>query len=472
VVYDPDAQAYFDELTPSPSSGYKAAVNNFIVSAKNSQNRDLSGTNWEEFDRFVIIKTGAKQWSTISVVNPTSTPADIKTGIQWTPYNGYESDGSANGYVDTNYNTSLSSSNFTTASASLFCYLKDDLDELTVALGNQDATGLQTNYVLPKYSGDSYTKIVSNSSFSSGATASSQGLRVSNKIGALVECYENGSLVHSNPAAATGALVNNDIYLMCLNDNGTPAFHTKNTLQLWGCGSGNIDQTWLNTAVSNLITALEALEQRAWFKGDSITEGSTGTIPYTVFNWVNLTCEAMGWTPYNLGATGTCMTSTTPLDPDNGPNQYDDKANLHTYDSANDVALFINYGVNDCGYNFANYTPALFQSQYEEVLEYANTNKGWPLNKIVIVGGYWVLSGDPTYGWQLYTIYGVGTPSTEVRYATFRTAMQNAADNTGIFGFINVNSAMGGDTGPDGIHPEVSNYADIANEVISELSTF
>jgi len=139
------------------------------------------------------------------------------------------------------------------------------------------------------------------------------------------------------------------------------------------------------------------------FFGDSYTTGFGAT--NTGRRYSSLLTAAVGGFELNQGVQGTTMEKRVPINYINSPNMVDNVTTIPTYVSTTHGMLVFQFGLNDIGQNGANYTPANYITDAQTVLTYANVTKGWPMNKILMLGApyanatgyaaYATLSGNP-----------------------------------------------------------------------------
>jgi lysophospholipase L1-like esterase len=208
----------------------------------------------------------------------------------------------------------------------------------------------------------------------------------------------------------------------------------------------------------------------AYFFGDSITHGDYASIPSK--RWSSLVCAAKGFNEINHAVSGSFLQNTVPINPNGvSPNMHTRAAaDVPVYNYATDRLLFIAYGTNDVAYNFPNYTPEKFESDYRDVMDIIIA-KGWPGSLIKIHCGYWV---DIAYAWgspQDVPPYGTIQPVNLTRYNSFITAANSVATDYGcqFFSTYNIMQSNGGNSlmAADRIHPIDAGYQVIADYINS-----
>lgn len=474
-AYDSDAIAYFNELDPSSDSrfgAYKSIINNFILRCKSRENRDFTGTNWDELDLAVNCRTIEEQHALVSIKNPTLPQAT--NNAYWTPLNNIGCDNTGTEYINTNFNPSTHAVKYIQTSASIGIWLTDEVQTNTtvqVQMGYQSADGLKVSYIIADYLGDQYAKIVSDGNFDSAATPDSSGLKVSNRVGNTTEVWSQGSMLSSDVATPPGAIQNENIFVFAFNEIGAGPilFSKKNGCAFYFVASGNLDQVTFEADVSELLDDLAAIQKRYYAFGNSITEGSDGVTNYISPNWVNRVAVAKGWTPINYGVTGTVLIDAAPTDPaGTGPNMYSNMSAIPVYNSSTDVALSFKFTMNDWGFNYVTYTTSLWKSQFIDVIDYAHNTKGWPYSKIFMVVGAHI--NDVTTAADSYLFFGVPVAADITRYEDMRDKGQEIKTATGIFDCIDI--WYTGSTGSNAIHPDATGYGLIADVITTALDGF
>jgi len=198
-----------------------------------------------------------------------------------------------------------------------------------------------------------------------------------------------------------------------------------------------------------------------WFFGDSITVGYGAST--TKNRWTSKLCAAKGWSENNLGANGETLLKASES---TGYGSFFDRyQTLIPTKPATGKYVFIAYGVNDCGFNFDDYTPSLFSTQLQTIITFANS-KGWANSDIVVLCGYFAHDASWTnpFGGQV-----LPSAASTSRYNSFITAAQTVAqNNTGVY-FVNPFNAYDATNLIDNVHPDDAGYAAIATFVASQV---
>jgi len=247
AAFSASATAYFNQVTSNGGSltnAEKTYINTFIGAL---------GTDFAEFDRLWIHGLSNSVAARTSLANPTSTMITAVNSPTFTASQGYTGNGT-NSYLNTNYNPTTNGVKYTLDSASLYVYSRTDLNAFKFDIGHANATSYSA---LDIRDGGSFYRSINQFSLVSGiAVANSLGLFSGVRVGTFdVRSYKNGvSLLNSSTNSST--LINNNIYVLALNNNGTTAFYSPRQLSVSAIGSGVINQSTFYTALQALGTSI------------------------------------------------------------------------------------------------------------------------------------------------------------------------------------------------------------------------
>ena len=184
--------------------------------------------------------------------------------------------------------------------------------------------------------------------------------------------------------------------------------------------------------------------QEVWFFGDSITVGLGATVPTN--RWTSKLAKAKDWVEHNQGVNGETLIQASET------TGYGTFFERYKYDLPKKPAggkyVFISYGANDCNFNFPDYTTALFSTQLQTIITFANS-QGWANNNIVVLCGYF--ENDASW-----------TGGTMARYNSFISAAQTVAQNNAGVYFVNPFNTYDATELSDHLHPNDAGYAAIA----------
>jgi hypothetical protein len=245
---DPDADLYFSQLTGTVSDQFKHDVKVLVHKLK-KQNM------WNKLDRLWLLATENQQNSTISLVNPLSTPLTEYNNPTWTANQGYTGNSGASSYIDTNYNCSIDGVAFQQDSGCLFMYSRTNLDGVVNDIGvvtqfpqNINCLTLRNSNLMDPY-------LNSPSQNTQIPCTDSRGFFVCNRNSpTLIEVYKNGTLFGSTPGNSTAVPFLNN-FLLCINYLGNPGFYSDRQLAVAGFGGGDLNQTLFNAAIQEFAVA-------------------------------------------------------------------------------------------------------------------------------------------------------------------------------------------------------------------------
>jgi len=213
------------------------------------------------------------------------------------------------------------------------------------------------------------------------------------------------------------------------------------------CGSSNEDNTEVRPS--------------CLFFGDSMTVGYGATT--TTNRWTSKLCKAKGWSENNLGKNGETLLKASES---TGYGTFFERYQTEIRPKpATGKYIFIAYGVNDCGFNYDDYTTSLFSTQLQTIITFANS-QGWANTDIVVLCGYFVPDAAWTNPFGGHVLPSAASSS---RYNSFIAAAQTVAqNNTGVY-FVNPFNAYDANSLIDNLHPGDAGYAAIADFVASQV---
>lgn len=255
-----ETSIYLASLTTPISKTYSATLDSFITMVKDSLNitslsskfdvmYDLGGETAEQ-----SLKNLVKRSSDATVVNS-------PTWAQWQGYTGANTK-----YLNTNYNTNTQAQTFVNGNASYGVYSRVNSQGAYVDIGGYTTSNFAA-YLASRAGGNTpYFGVSSNTTkFSTGAATSSLGLYVAVKPdNTNIILYKNSSAIVSTTCPNLTTMPNLNIFILCTNNNGTPAEYTNRQISFAFLGAG-----LTATEVGKFTNCIEWLQDR---KG-------TGVIP-------------------------------------------------------------------------------------------------------------------------------------------------------------------------------------------------
>lgn len=200
--------------------------------------------------------------------------------------------------------------------------------------------------------------------------------------------------------------------------------------------------------------------------GDSYTVGVGATD--AKYSYARLLAAHLQLIIRHYGVSGSTLMKRTPVDPYGTSNMVDRIGDIPTKTSRHKYIVFA-YGLNDVGYNGANYTAANFSTDYRTVLD-AALARDWTANDIILVTP-WYISTD---GYASYAST-TGTPQvTATRHLQFVDTVIALASQYGtkVFDIYRSQEANGGVNfvTTDNIHPANTGHAFIASQISAYVS--
>jgi len=196
--------------------------------------------------------------------------------------------------------------------------------------------------------------------------------------------------------------------------------------------------------------------------GDSIAVGVGASAGK--FKWTSLLCASKACYENNVAISSSHMIKGA-VEP---TTSWQDRFNLIPTKTTNRKYLIIALGVNDVGFNYTDFTLAIFITHYTALVNNA-VSKGWSSSNIVLLNISYV--NTPTV-WDSYLSYGIPSAADTARYEAFRGAITTDLASLGIV--LDPYPAMAtygiGCLNGDGLHPNDIGHSIIANELINSLT--
>lgn len=254
--YDPDAVLYFNQLSPSPSIAFKAAVNRFIVGQKSGTN------NFTKFVRFIIHASEYQQHARVCLKNPTATELTEVNTPTWTQWQGYTGNGT-NMYLNLNFNLSSGTGGLiSTNNVGFGHYITTNVAEIGIdggAIIGTNRTYLQARRADGANADKLFAAVNSTGSYPTNPTTTdSRGLHFCLRGPGIFRIFKRESVLIPSDGSdyPASGVPNGNPFVMALNFNGTPSSFSSRryAITIW-TGSG-IDYPLLRTGVAQLATDL------------------------------------------------------------------------------------------------------------------------------------------------------------------------------------------------------------------------
>lgn len=212
--------------------------------------------NWTLLDRIWIMAVATSDQALVSLVNPTSTKLTLVNSPTFTTKEGFAGNGSTS-YINTGYNTSLSSAQFTLNSNTCAIYSRtigaaaSSQYELGQGNGSTSAYAIlirETSLGIFTYNFNGVSLAKANTAshgfYSSVRTASN-----------AISIWKDG-ISQNTGTTASVALINNSVYVCCYNANGTASNYSTKQISVICFGSGTINQLKLYNAIQAYMTKI------------------------------------------------------------------------------------------------------------------------------------------------------------------------------------------------------------------------
>jgi hypothetical protein len=212
------------------------------------------GAGLSNFDRLGILGLQNQIAATTSFVNPSSTALTLVNSPTFTAGQGFAGNGTTM-RIDTNYNPVSGGVNFTLNNGSLFVYSRTNANAFYVDLGHFNGTTAIAQMDI-RDAGNFYFNINEIVGTSNEPVANSLGLFSGIRTASnQVKSYKNGVLLET-VASNSVALINNNMYLLARNNNGTAGQFSTRQLSMYAIGNNSVDQAAFYTAVQALGTSM------------------------------------------------------------------------------------------------------------------------------------------------------------------------------------------------------------------------
>lgn len=209
------------------------------------------------------IKAQATQALALSdlIVGATATAVNSPTFTANIGYTG-EDAGTVTKYIDSNFNPSTAGGNYAQNAAHLSAWCVGNIASVNggALIGYSDSTaGTYSHLDVTFTDGNIYARINDNpASGSQGAPATRAGHWVVNRSGAAAtQIYQNGSSF-GTPNATSVGLLNENVFILCDNQNNNPKYGTPNQIAMVSIG-GNLSPTDVTNFYNRLRTYMTAV---------------------------------------------------------------------------------------------------------------------------------------------------------------------------------------------------------------------
>ena len=198
------------------------------------------------------------------------------------------------------------------------------------------------------------------------------------------------------------------------------------------------------------------------FIGNSISYGVGASD--TAHRWTTLFSSSKGKVEVNMGISGQVLENGTVCS-----RTVFDETTIPAYISQ--TALVIALGVNDVGLNNGTMTSSVYQTTLDSIVGYAISAKGWNSTKIILLTPFYIT----TTGYSSFVgSCSVTTAADTTRHQAYSTAVISVATSRGtqsvdIYTYMKNTSGIDTMISSDGVHPNNTGHALIADYLISIL---
>lgn len=246
LKYEQEVLNWSAQMSVAPSDSYLFNLNVMVKRLK-----DVG--IWNELDRFWVYATEQQEHARIDIKNLQS-HTEVNNPV-WIANQGYNSNGSTS-YIDTNYNASIDSDNYTLNSASFGVYSRTNntLFSTDIGMYNSSPNTFSQIYI---YNSGNHAASVNETSATliSSAFTTTTGLFSTSRTGDTFSAlYKNGiELVTSSQVS--NFLPQRNMYVLCRNSDGVAGNFSTKQLSLTFIGSGNIDQAVLYSIIQSFASS-------------------------------------------------------------------------------------------------------------------------------------------------------------------------------------------------------------------------
>jgi hypothetical protein len=244
--YLPETLALIAQMSPAPNTAQTQKIDTFIRGC-------IADGNWDEIDIMYLFHAPYQQWAPLNwrLSSFTATEIEIVSPI-FAANSGYSPN--ASNYLNTNWNPSTQGVKYTQNSGSMAVYLENNVqDNSGFPFGHHDGT--RFTYLRPRDLVDKL-QIVINSGTATGTTnnADSSGLISITRNNSTQHIAARNGIPFATLSATSNGIPNNNVFIMCANNNGTPSVRHPNRYRAYCAGSGNINQALMHARIVNYLT--------------------------------------------------------------------------------------------------------------------------------------------------------------------------------------------------------------------------
>lgn len=249
TAWDADMLTYISYFAVPPTDARKILLNQLFIELK-------AANIFSELDRLYLFASETQQQGNLSLINPGGSAASPTSSPSWA-ITGYTGDGSSS-YVHSNFNPTASGVKYTSNSACMFIYSRNNITENSADFGCFDAA---SQVFLQSHWSDNNTYTAINTAvinYITGAGVNTHGLLSIQRTGATAEAFWlNGVSTYSNTSASV-ALANIPVFICAVNSASVAIRFSTREYAFWGAGSSAVDQAQLYSIMHNYLVAIGA----------------------------------------------------------------------------------------------------------------------------------------------------------------------------------------------------------------------
>ena len=214
--FNPDAYALFARMDSALTYDEKLLVSDYIDSLQ------LSGV-WDNSDCLYEACMPTEQQATLNWIGNNYSLTNVNS-TTFTAYEGFTGNGT-NMYLNTGFNPTLASGNYTTTSA----IFGISLDSVALSSEYHGVTdGSVNTFILPSFGGNAIIRVNSNSNATASNTNLNEIFVANRQNSSQQELYVGKS--RTLDAQSFNGIPNREFYILCRNNGGTAAGFSSNTV--------------------------------------------------------------------------------------------------------------------------------------------------------------------------------------------------------------------------------------------------
>lgn len=249
--YSAEYQSVYDAFTSKPDASVAAIWNTFVTSC-------VGTGEWLKFDALWIYAahTNATGEALINWISPGTYDATLQNAPTFTAYEGFTGN-DVNTAIKTGFNLTTHGVKYTLNDCSVGIYIRTENASAKPDFGVTDGTNLCIGYARNPTNAACR---INNNSITYVANTDSRGFYIMNRTASNVQdIYKNGVLGKHDTDASV-AIPNEEMYVLCFNDNGASASSGERQASMFYIGSG-MTTTNITNITNYFEIAMDAFEK-------------------------------------------------------------------------------------------------------------------------------------------------------------------------------------------------------------------